>query len=287
MYNLIIGSLFLFLNNFIHSEDIQSRLNKPNNFIDVVIPCTEKDLRTLPLCIKAVRKYGKDINRVLVISDKKLTDEAEWFDEKQFEFSKVDIAFEIFQNKERATEYINDSRNRIGWLYQQLLKLYAPLTIPNISVNVLILDADTIFLKPISFMDHEGNALYNVGDEYHIPYFEHMKKLLPDSKRIFQNYSGITHHMLFQRQIIEAICENVKKLHKVELWRAMCRCIDHNHLFNSAFSEYEIYFNFIFAPKKDTSVKLRLLKWTDICNIDSLHEFEKNGFDYVSCHARG
>ena len=167
-----------------YAENI--KVNAKTNIIDVVIPCTDKDLQTLPLCIDGIRKNGKGVRRIIVISDKKLTDKAEWFDEKNFEFSKFDVAYEIFQNKEKAFAYINHKNSRIGWLYQQLLKLYAPLTIPNISSNVLILDSDTIFLKPY-FFDNEGRVLYNLGSicEYNGEYFEHMKRLLPTLRRVY------------------------------------------------------------------------------------------------------
>ena len=50
--------------------------------IDVIIPCTDKDLETLDLCIQGIRKNGPNIRRVIIISDQKLTEKAEWFDEK-------------------------------------------------------------------------------------------------------------------------------------------------------------------------------------------------------------
>jgi len=253
--------------------------------IDVVIPCTSKDLPTLTYCIHGIRKYGKNIRRIIVISDKKLTDEAEWFSETNFQFSKLSLANEIFQNEQHASEYIAHKNSRIGWLYQQLLKLYSPLTIPNIASNVLILDSDTIFLKPVSFFDDEGYALYNMGAEYHIPYFEHMKRFLPTLFKVYPEYSGITHHMLFQQHVIKELCEKVEQLHKIELWKVMCRCIDHNHLYNSAFSEYEIYFNFIFDPENKKKVKLRSLNWANTGQINSIDDFQNNCYDYVSCHA--
>ena len=43
--------------------------------------------------------------------------------------------------------------------------------------------------------------------------------------------------MLFQRDVIEELCEKVQHYHNTQLWRAMCRCINHKYLFHSAFSE--------------------------------------------------
>lgn len=56
--------------------------------IDVVIPAHEKDIRTLDMAIEGIRTYGKNIRRILVVSAKQLTVNAEWFDEAHFPFLK-------------------------------------------------------------------------------------------------------------------------------------------------------------------------------------------------------
>ena len=107
--------------------------------IDVVIPCTEKDLATLNLCIEGIRKNCSNIRRIIVVSQKQYTQSAEWFDEKLFPFSKFDLALQIFGDAVQAQKFVQAPNSRIGWIYQQLLKLYAPCIIPKISSNVLIL----------------------------------------------------------------------------------------------------------------------------------------------------
>jgi hypothetical protein len=69
--------------------------------------------------------------------------------------------------------------NRNNWYLQQLLKLYSLITIPGIKDNCLIIDADTFFLKPTKFI-RNNKCLYNFGNEYHRPYFEHMSRLDDD-----------------------------------------------------------------------------------------------------------
>ena len=123
-----------------------------NEPIDVVIPSVEKDLETLDLCIEGIKQHGKSIRNIYVVSDKPLMRKAIWFDEKKYPFSKYAIAFEIFQDEKKARAYLKDPINRTGWILQQLLKLYAPFIIPGISSNILLLDSDTIFLKPVSFL---------------------------------------------------------------------------------------------------------------------------------------
>ncbi len=75
--------------------------------IDVVIPCCEKDMETLEECIEGIRTNGKNIRRIIVVSDKPLTKNAEWFDEKDYPFSKEQLALEIFHgDAEKAAGYL-------------------------------------------------------------------------------------------------------------------------------------------------------------------------------------
>ncbi len=247
--------------------------------IDVVIPCISKDLKTLELCIKGIRKYGKDVRRIIVVSPTRLTNSAEWFPERNYPFSIRDVVIEIFNGDiERAESYLKDKNNRSGWFYQQLLKLYAPFVIPGISSNVLMLDADTIFLNRVEFMTDWGEPLYNVGTEYHKPYFAHAKRLLPGFKKVFQEYSGIVHHMLFQKSVLEDLFRMIEG----EPWKAICHCVDKNEIFGSFFSEYELYFNYVFLHA--FKGKIRSLKCKNVRTLKNLKTYKKQKFVYVSCH---
>lgn len=251
--------------------------------IDVIIPCAPKDQSILALCIAGIRTYGQNIGRIIVVSAEPLTDQAEWFDQKRYPFAPRDIAEAIFTDPVIAHQYQNHPQTRIGWIYQQLLKLYAPIVIPNISPIVLILDADTIFLRPVEFITPDNLLLYTPGTEYHAPYFEHMKRLLPTLGRVFPHYSGIANHMLFERTTIIELLSAIATNHNKEPWRAICSCIDHKAAFGSCLSEYEIYFNFIFSQKKQ--VAIRPLKWLHQAYLTHIAHYQKEQYDYISCHS--
>lgn len=253
--------------------------------IDVVIPCAPKDRETLPRCIEAIRTFGKDIRRIIVVSKEKLTDKAEWFAEKDYPFTKEDLAFEIFEHDAKmAKKFVSKKGSRIGWIYQQFLKLYAPFVIPDISSNVLILDADVVFIQPVEFMNQEGGPYFNVGGEYHRPYFKQMKRLLPDLKRIYPKYSGITHHMLFQKPILEDLFFLISNRHRTEPWKAICRTISLNHVDGSCFSEYEIYFNF--ALLRTDQAMIRPLPFLDVHPIGDIAQYQAEGYGYITSHER-
>lgn len=254
--------------------------------IDVVIPCCAKDLDALDLCIGAIRRYGENIRRVIVISKERLTEHGEWFDESLFPFNKQSVALEAFWGDSMAAHgFLKDPQTRIGWIYQQLLKLYAPFTIPDLSPNVLILDADVCFVKPVSFMGEQGEPLFAVAREHHPEYFHHAARLLSGFKKVYLNHSGVTHHMLFQRPILEDLFEKIVDQHGIAPWRAIARCIDLHVIHQSSLSEYEIYFNF--ALSRTDQAKIRPLRWVNIGEARLLPIYSRvhSNVDFLTCHS--
>jgi hypothetical protein len=269
-------ALMLLVINVSHAKQYHFT-NEP---IDVVIPSVGKDLETLELCIQGIQENCA-IRRVIVISAQRLTDKAEWFDENQFPFSKQEVALWLCSLDEKKAEtFTTKPKSRLGWYYQQLLKLYSPFVIPDISSNVLVLDSDTIFLNPVSFVNEKGAGLYNPGKEYHEHYFVHGAKLLSGFKKLYPNVSGISHHMLIQRPVLKDLFNKVKKQHKIPFWQAFCKFVTFEH---SGASEYEIYFNFVFSRSKQ--VEIRHLLWRNIASLENMQTFKEKGYHYVSCHA--
>ena len=251
--------------------------------IDVVIPAINKDLLTLDTCIEGIKKYGDRIRNIYVVSPESLTKKAHWIDENSFPFSKFDIAAAIFKDSQKAAAYLKKPGNRIGWVCQQLLKLYAPLVIPEISSNVLVLDADTIFMKPVTFLNEKSEPLFNVRNKSSKYYFVHAKKLVPNFRKIFPKLSGVTHHMLIQRPVISNLFNVIKSAHGMEMWEAFCHCISLAGFRHNAASEFEIYFNFIFSTTDQCHI--RRLKWKNSSEFDRLSQFRQEGYHFVSFHS--
>lgn len=252
--------------------------------IDVVIPFYKKDLATLELCIKGIKRSCKQIRRVIVISSKRYTDNAEWISESIFPFNKSAVALQLNDNdQKRAHEYLKHPKCRARWYYQQLLKLYAPFVIEGLSSNVLMLDSDTIFLRKVNFIDKSGNGQYNVGYELFDNYFRHMESFTGGAvKRVFPNYSGICHHMLFQKSVLKALFTLVEEHHKKPLWQAFCSSVAKEDLYLAGASEYEIYFNFLFSTTKQA--KVRPLKWKNSTRLSNRKKYKQEGYHYVSFH---
>lgn len=258
--------------------------------VDVIIPAHRKDLPTLPYCIKGAKKHIKNVGRVIVVSKEKLTDEAEWFDESKYPFKKKDIA----KIAEKIGHY------GVGWYYQQLLKLYAPTVIPDISNNVLVLDSDTVWYRKVEFLNEEEQYLFNKSKEYKnfgtdgfvVSSRKFVKKMLPElDLRILEKEgiksSGVAHHMIFSREIMEDLFERVCKAHKKKHFWKIFMDIASKKGYQSA-SEYELYFVFMLNFYRDKIVR-RELKYKNTHDITFgryLWESLRKKYYYCSYHNR-
>jgi len=165
--------------------------------------------------------------------------------------------------------------NRNGWYLQQLFKLYAGLIIPNIADKYLVIDSDTFFLKPVSFIEN-GKCTYNFGTEYHKPYFEHMQNLHNNFTKQIHNMSGICHHMMFETKYINEIINIVERQHNDFFYNIFLKLV--KDVQGSGASEYELYFNYILRNHSE-SILIRKLNWKNVNNLNNIDDYE-----YVSYH---
>lgn len=235
---------------------------------DIVIPLAPKDSHKFGEQIKFTKNNVIGYRNIYIVTlDDRLNIEGcKTISEKIFPFSINDVA------------NYHEKLSRNGWYLQQLIKFYAGSVIPGILDRYLVLDSDTFFLKPTSFIEGD-KCLYNTGTEYHIPYFKHIEKLCPFVKRISPSVSGICHHMMFERRFLDEFFVLVENIHNMPFWKAFLSCVEKDQYKVSGASEYEMYFNFIMLYHSD-KVKIRNLKWDNI----SIYSPRIKDFDYISDH---
>lgn len=260
----------------------QEKYYLTNDPIDVVIVTHPKDQTTLNACINGIRENCANIDRVIVVSSKKLTNRAEWFDEANYPFSKQDVSLAIAKGDRKRSEKFSKHKSRgPGWYYQQLLKLYAAYVIPDISSNILVIDSDTIFLNQVFFLNESNGSLFSFARApLKEAYSVHAKRLIPKYKRFHTDFSSICHHMLFQKPILNDLFNSVEKYHRKLFWKAFCHCVDLEH--HAGASEYEIYFQFAF--KNTDQVQLRELLWDNSSHLNEKEAYRNAGYHYVSFH---
>jgi len=199
--------------------------------IDVVIPAAVKDVTILPFTVEGVRKNVKHpIGDIIVVSPRSgvvkefcKRNGCVWVDESNVSpVAKSDI------------DYVSEGVDRSSWLFQQFLKLSADKV--SSREYILLVDADTIFLRPHIFL-FKGKIIFEQSMEYHQPYFIVFEKLF--GRRSPSAFSFTSHHMLFKRSVLEELRRDLEKRHKKTWYRAIMDNIDTREF--SAFSDYETY----------------------------------------------
>jgi GR25 family glycosyltransferase involved in LPS biosynthesis len=243
---------------------------------DIVYVCHSKDKDIIKKSLESVRKYVRHFNNIYLVSKENLlhelwNDNMIYVDENKYPFSKNDI---INNLPKECPSF------RYGWFYQQLLKLYIYRIIPEITDYFMVLDSDVIFLKFIRFFNDNNKPYFTTGDEYNKPYFKHMKILYPKLKKMHPK-SGIAHHMIFNKKILDKLFFEVEKIHGEPFWKVFLNKVKFDKSENySRASEYEIYFNYVlkYFPKK---YEIRNLIWFNLKFID-IEKYKKNhDIDYV------
>lgn len=194
--------------------------------------------------------------------------EIKFVDEKKFPF-----------DKEKIRKYVPPER--VAWYFQQFLKLYFFKVMGRKTLdNILILDADTLFIRKTEFFDN-GVPLYNAEIGYHQPYYNLMKKLFGFERQ--GSLSGVTHHMIFQRKYLGEILNFGSRKKRGEFWKEILRNIDKKT--ESGFSEYDLYFNYMLKnyPDKMRIRKLRFINFP-YYGIGWVKFFRFLGYSYLSAH---
>ena len=273
-YKLYIKYNFIEFNKNKKNRLLYYKMNKDE--IDLVYPCHKKDKETLVLAIKYARKNIKNLRNIYYVSKTKLTDDAIWINENIFPFTFQDMI-------DRIGDHF-----RTGWYYAGWIHLHSSIYIPDILDNVLICDADTFFIKPVSFVEN-GISLFNISYSDGTPlYFEHLTKLLNIKPQIKPPISGVCHHILMNRNILKSMMEHVEKRFKKPFWQAWIdvtkvkynSCplkfenMKNKHMGPGRATSYELYFNYAlkFFQNKVKIRKLRsILAYKDNLNVKNIN----------------
>jgi len=256
------------ISNFLNTGHITKEIK-----LDIIIPFDNKDSSSFPYCINSTLKYIPNINRIFIIS--KFQPDFITYNERLI--WKSEDSFQKFSFKK--IENLLTIKNRTGWYFQQLIKLFAREIIEDLSEYYMVLDSDVVFYKNIEMFDGY-KPIYNVSSEYHEPYFKHMNILHPDLKRSI-DHSGICHYMIFNQKILNEIINKVENLHNKEFWEIFVK-LAINFNTESGASEYEIYFHYINNFHNDKFIIRRL----SFSNESIRHiKNERSDYDYVAYHA--
>jgi hypothetical protein len=193
--------------NFLRMQravSLDEDLNLPNLCfpqIQLLIIVAGKDIEIMDLAITSAIFYSKNkISKVLIVCP---TLDLEACALKVKEMS-LNVPTEILDenlviSSDLRTLIKSKFPSRYGWILQQFLAFEQILK--STEIGVLLLDADTILIKHVHWLDCDSNQILMVETNFHQPYYDLLHKLLKFSAS--PKYSFVTHHMLVQPNLFE------------------------------------------------------------------------------------
>jgi hypothetical protein len=200
--------------------------------LDIVLPAIEKDLAILPYAVESVRQWVKHpIKNIYVISP-----ESEMIKEVCRNLNCIFInETSILPFKKNDLHYTINGADKSNWLYQQFLKY----SIDSVCAqeHILILDADTVLLRPQVF-EIDNKIVFLHSDEHHQSYFNLYKQLF--GKETLTNLSFVSHQVLMQKSKLIELKNEIEFRHGDDKWyNCILKQLESSNDFRM--SEYEIY----------------------------------------------
>lgn len=198
--------------------------------INLLITCKDSYLEFLPYCIESIyRNIGNNfISKFLFVDNK--------FKVKLPEFKVItdQQAWKIIDPKWQHEELFEEK-----WIMQQIIKLNCD---KFMSGQVLIVDADLVFLKPISIL--EEKLLLYTSIEYDKEYYNMIKSLTGINQMTKLNQSFITDFALFNTNVLKMLHADIENFTK-QPWKEAIQ----TRLLIPGYnlSEYELYGNYLLA----------------------------------------
>lgn len=204
--------------------------------LEVVIPCIERDIATLDILVKSIRKFLLHPVKIIYIVGTISSCLENFCKENNCQFIDENNVLPI--KLDDVGEYLLNKYDRRGWIFQQLLKLGSDSFVN--TQHYYVLDSDTVLTTPQSLLKEE-KLILNTSDELHKPYqliYENLLGIKPISPVSF-----VSHQMVFEKDTLTELKQKIEK-HTGKIWyQAIIDSIDRNEM--SSFSEYELYGNFL------------------------------------------
>lgn len=222
---------------------------------DIIILVTKKNMGVLKIMLPYCRRNIVDFGQLRIISSKENADlinsicPDSFVDEDNvypgLTFSSVR---EIIQDKGGDT-------SKTGWYFQQFLKLAWAHQCQD--KDYITIDADTIPLSPIPFVNGEGKYVFTKKTEYNKPYFDTIEKLFEGDVKRVGDFSFVAEHMIFSVEIVKEMLDKImsnKNLKGNSFYEKIMDATGAENLRVSGFSEFETYGNYIFTYYPDKCV---------------------------------
>ena len=211
--------------------------------LDIVFVAADQDLEVLPLAVEGVRRNLRHpIKDILIIApaDSELRQLA----------PKLGCRYicedDVIPLRKRDIQYTVKGVDRSGWLFQQFLKLGADAFVG--TDRYLVVDADTILIKPQIFVAGDSDVLLH-SEEYYHSYFSAYEYLV--NSEVKTRVSSVAHQILFHRSRLLSLKSRMEQVGNAPWYISIINASDLTDL--SCVSEYETYGQWCIAHYPETT----------------------------------
>jgi hypothetical protein len=248
--------------------------------IDVVIPAHPKDFAVLRHGLRALLRHVRPIRRVIIVAPQRFEARdarVQWIADPP---SDVLPGPRALGSRWTAG---SPAAARRGWLYQQLLKLGAGTYIADLTDTFLVLDADVVFLRPVTFDLPPGKRMrYSLSAEHVPAYADAYERLV--GRRPPTDRSLTAHHMVADRVLLAEMTAELQRRAGVPWYDAFVDAVDPS--MPSSICEQSTYGWWVLERHPELA-EHRQLEWHDVRGAPNLVERARLApdFDFVAAHA--
>lgn len=218
------------------------------NMYNIIIPVIYRDYSFLKTTIRYVHKYLFS-EKIFIITDirfrrflpKEILNDGNCVivDENSLlRGLTIEALKKIFCKLKRDTM-------RVGWYFQQFLKMAFSMTDYCNTEFYLSWDSDTIPLRRIDFFDAEDKPYFTMKTEHHNPYFTAIERLLGITK--INDRSYIAENMMFKKSIMTEMISRIQNNQQLQgdTWfEKIVYALEPESVSPMGFSEFETYGNY-------------------------------------------
>jgi hypothetical protein len=198
--------------------------------LTVIVPAVEKDAPVLAHCLRSIREMIQHqlVELWVVAPESALIRQLAAAENCKFVLEDTLLPRPAKELKCR------------GWVLQQFIKFNAANFVP--TADYLVVDADTVFLRPQSFF-RGGKSVLRYSDQYELLYNRSLELVFGHPRRF--PVSFVTHHMLFNATLVKELLQLIERRFNCPWWEAILKKVDQGHPIS--FSEYELYGHFVLS----------------------------------------
>jgi len=238
--------------------------------VNVAIPCHIKDYKNLNLVIQGIqRNVINPIDKIQIFVPENQLNQFK----QKFPNQIILSERKIINSELRNFIDTNIPEIRKGWITQQLVKILIGLQ--SDKVATLIVDSDTVLLKPRIWLDSQGKQSISMSCEYHSAYKVQQFNFFKSRSSAF---SFVTHHQLMKKDSLQRIYGA-----KGENLISWLTCADFNN--DSALSEYDTYGEWMLRNEIRSLV---FSKWNNLSaafNLDLFTDLEELSNQFPQFHS--